>query len=647
MIAEFGLFLIVLASAASLAAAAAVAWGVQRHEPYAAGLWRPVGRLAAAALAGSSACLWYAFLTDDFSVAYVADNSNTALEAVYKFAAFWGGHEGSMLLWVLFISLWAAAAGLSRTSGEGKERFMARMQAVMLAVTGLLGLFLLATSNPFARNLPLVPVEGRDLNPILQDVGMILHPPVLFMGYAGLSLAFAAASALLWTGRPCREAPQWMFRSAAATWIFLTAGNALGSWWAYTELGWGGWWFWDPVENASFIPWLAVSALLHALILARRRGQFKRLSLALALVSFATCLLGTFIVRSGLMQSVHAFASDPGRGAALLTVSVIILVPAFAAFALRAQACCREPEVVLSREELLTTAGVFLTTAACAAVLFGTVYPLFYELAAGRTLTVGAPYFNEFFAPMAIAAMLLISLVHVLRTKSVLINALTIAAAAAAAGVLLWLTNPREALLTGVAAFAIAWLLLTSAATLLPGGRRLAAAAMLAHIGIAVTAAGALGVSQYESEALVRMDAGSGKPVAGVVFVNRGFFPVNTRSYFGEAAHIDVLREGDESLICTLYPMRQTFVSSGMQMSAAGIRHGLLADYYVSMGNQLSANEWLVRLSVKPLASWIWAGALIAMAAGVVALFGGRRSKRRNQGAQRAQNAHGMHKEER
>ena len=618
MIPELGLFLLVLASMTALLGAAVVARGLRRADAYLTGLWRPTGLFAAAAFLASAACLWSAFLSDDFSVAYVADNSNTGLESIYKFAAFWGSHEGSMMLWVVMIALWAAAAGCSRVADK---LFMARLEAVMLALAGLFGAFLLATSNPFARNLPLVPVEGRDLNPILQDVGMILHPPVLFMGYAGLALCFAAAVALLLSGRWEKTPVRFMTASAVVTWIFLTAGNALGSWWAYTELGWGGWWFWDPVENASFIPWLGVSALLHALILAQYKGQLKRLCVALALTCFAFCLLGTFIVRSGMMQSVHAFASDPNRGIALLVISAVVLVPAFILYGFRVEACCRDTETELTREDILMTAGVFLLSAACAAVLIGTVYPLFYELFAGASLTVGAPYFNQFFAPMAIIAAILIGLIQALRAGSIVLAAAAGLVSVGLAGAIVALTDPREALMAFAGIAAALWLLLTAAAGLLPGFKRLGLAATIAHAGIAVSMLGATGVSQYESEALVRMDPGSGKPVADVIFVNRGIYKVNARTYFGDAARIEVLDAADESVLTELYPMRQTFISSGMQMSAAGIEHGLFRDYYVSMGNKLSPTEWLVRLSVKPLASWIWAGAVIMMAAGVVILL--------------------------
>ena len=333
-----------------------------------------------------------------------------------------------------------------------------------------------------------------------------------------------------------------------------------------------------------------------------------------------------------MMQSVHAFASDPGRGTAILVASVVILLPAFILYALRVQRCCEEPQVALSCADVLLTAGIFLTVAACAAVLIGTVYPLFYELAVGGSLTVGAPYFNQFFAPMAIGAALLISILQAMRTGSVALAAAGAVVAVAGAGAVLLFTDPREPVITFAALAAAFWLAATSAIALLPGCRRLRWAAIIAHLGIAVTMLGATGVSQYESEALVRMDAGSGKPVGDVIFVNRGFFAVNTRSYFGEAARIEVLAAKDESLITTLFPMRQTFISGGMQMSAAGIGHGLTRDYYVSMGNQLGAGEWLMRLSVKPLASWIWAGAFVMMLSGVMVLVRPRRREDKPQG---------------
>ena len=340
MIPEIGHFLLILAAVTALLVPVAVFRGVASGNAVLTRLWRPAALIVAAGMTGASAALMHAFLTDDFSVAYVANHSNTKLAAVYKAAAFWGGHEGSILLWTLFMAwgaLWlarrsqrlngqrtdapevAASVAASGPCGDAltAKIFDARTGAVLLLVIGGFSLFILATSNPFLRLLPDVPTEGRDLNPVLQDIGMILHPPVLFLGYAGLAVMFAVMSALLSEGAWRRGAVRLVTQVAVVTWIFLTAGNMLGSWWAYTELGWGGWWFWDPVENASFIPWLTTTALLHALIQTKATGQLKRLSIFLSLFGFALCLLGTLIVRSGLMQSVHAFATDPTRGTAL------------------------------------------------------------------------------------------------------------------------------------------------------------------------------------------------------------------------------------------------------------------------------------------------------------------------------------------
>ena len=325
MIPELGHFLLIIAAMTALLAPAVVFYGIRRGDDFYAGFSRPASLLTALMLTLSTAALVWAFLTDDFSVAYVANHSNTKLAPAYKAAALWGSHEGSMLLWIWLMAVGTAGAGFVRCADR---LFTARLQGLMLAVLAGFCAFLLFTSNPFLRNLPMVPPDGRDLNPILQDIGMILHPPVLFMGYAGLALMFAAMCALLLSGRWSKTAIDFTTRLSIVTWGFLTAGNMLGSWWAYNELGWGGWWFWDPVENASFIPWLTTTALMHALIQTRRRGQLRRLTVFLTLVGFALCLLGTFLVRSGAMQSVHAFATDPGRGIALQVLAIVLLVPA-------------------------------------------------------------------------------------------------------------------------------------------------------------------------------------------------------------------------------------------------------------------------------------------------------------------------------
>ena len=622
MIPELGHFLLIIAAMTALLAPAVVFYGIRRGDDFYAGISRPASLLTALMLTLSTAALVWAFLTDDFSVAYVANHSNTKLAPAYKAAALWGSHEGSMLLWIWLMAVGTAGAGFVRCADR---LFTARLQGLMLAVLAGFCAFLLFTSNPFLRNLPMVPPDGRDLNPILQDIGMILHPPVLFMGYAGLALMFAAMCALLLSGRWSKTAIDFTTRLSIVTWGFLTAGNMLGSWWAYNELGWGGWWFWDPVENASFIPWLTTTALMHALIQTRRRGQLRRLTVFLTLVGFALCLLGTFLVRSGAMQSVHAFATDPGRGIALQVLAIVLLVPAAFLYCARIEPVCRTEEAPMNGSDALMTGAVFLLMAAAFAVLFGTLYPLGYEVFAGRTLTVGAPYFNNFFAPMTLIAAALAGAAQ-LGLRNPVRWAVCAAASVAAGAAVALLTDPRSPVMTGFAVAAAVWLVVTAVSHCLPfPARRMSLAALLAHVGIAVSIAGAVGVEQYESEALVRMGPGLGKPVDDVVFVYTETRFVNNHSYFGQQGVIEVLRLDDESLITTLRPERQPFVANGMQMSAAGIDHGFLRDYYVSMGNKLTDTEWLVRLSIKPLAGWIWGGGAVMILAALIILFTRRR----------------------
>ncbi len=619
MIAEFGHYLLCLAAACALFGSAAVLAGLLRDNKALAGLWRVCTPVSALCLAAASAVLLNAFLTDDFSIAYVADHSNTRLETIYKVAAFWGSHEGSMLLWILFMALAACAAALAQRRNED---FNARIQCVMLAITGVFTSFVLAVSNPFLRNLPAVPSEGRDLNPILQDIGMILHPPVIFAAYAGLAVIFAMVITVLWVKRMTPQASSSIQRTAVITWTFLTAGNALGSWWAYTELGWGGWWFWDPVENASFIPWLAVGAMLHALILYERRGRMLKTVVMLGIISFALCLLGTFIVRSGLMQSVHAFATDPERGAVLLVACMLVLIPGLVLYTLRMGAVQEAESRTIADPDafdMALTLAVCVLCTAFGAVLVGTLYPVFYDMAGLGTLTVGAPYFNSFFAPMTLFAAVAAGAVQILAVRSFKVAAAVSLVVALACGSIALFTDPKEPVMTFAAFAACGWLAVTSIAPYVMGApHRPAFGAVLAHAAIAVAVIGATGIAQYEEEALVRMGPAAGKPVGDVIFVYRDTYRVNTHAYFGDAAHIEVLKASDESHLTDLFPMRQTFVSSGMQMTAAGIDHGFLRDLYVSMGNKLSNTEWLVRLSVKPMASWLWLSAALMMIAGVI-----------------------------
>ena len=622
MIPELGHFLLIIATMTALLAPAAVFYGVRTSSQYYRDFSQPAALLTALSLIGATAALVWSFVTNDFSVVYVANHSNTKLETVYKVVALWGSHEGSMLLWILLMALGTAFAGFLRCDDPV---FKARLQGLMLIVIAGFSFFLLLTSNPFLRHLPMMPPEGRDLNPVLQDIGMILHPPVLFMGYSGLALMFAAMAALLLSGKWTKAAVDFTTKIAIGAWAFLTAGNMLGSWWAYNELGWGGWWFWDPVENASFIPWLTTTALLHALIQTRRRVQLRRLTVFLTLVGFALCLLGTFLVRSGAMQSVHAFATDPTRGIALQILALVLLVPAAFLYAARIEPVCADKECPVTRDDALMTGAVFLLVAAAFAVLFGTIYPLIYEVFAGRTLTVGAPYFNSFFAPMALMAAAMAGAAQ-LGFKSwirwVVSGVLSLGVAAAVT----FTTKPLDAVMTFASIAAATWLITSSILHCVPlKARQMSVAALMAHVGMAVSIIGAVGVQQYESEALVRMGPGLGRQVDNVIFVYTETRNVNNHSYYAKQGVIEVLDAKDESLITILRPERQTFVANGMQMSAAGIDHGFLRDYYVSMGNPLSDNEWLVRLSIKPLAGWIWAGGLIMILSALWMLISRRR----------------------
>lgn len=622
MIAEIGHFALILALIV------AVIQGVLPLVGAARGIssWMAAGRMCASAnalfLTVAFASLAYCFYISDFTVLNVANNSNSLLPWYYKVAATWGSHEGSILFWSVTLSWWALA--VSFASRRLSEEMMARVLGIMgLVLMGFLA-FMLFTSNPFQRLFPAAP-EGADLNPLLQDPGMVFHPPLLYLGYVGFSVPFAFALAALISGKLDVAWARWMRPWTTAAWILLTLGISLGSYWAYYELGWGGWWFWDPVENASFIPWLVTTAMLHAFVL-QKTGTF-RFTVFLALISFALCLFGSFMVRSGIVQSVHAFAADPARGAALLILSVVLLVPAFVLYAARIEGLTKhEAEAQGSPGGVFyftVTAGIYLTIAAAASVLIGTLYPLIYDLFALGKISVGAPYFNAFFAPMTIAAAVLIGVVQAAklpRLFSVCAAVLSLAAAAAIAA----LFKPSDLVLTVLGFAGAFWVASTALGA--AAKRSISAAAVIAHLGLAVSMAGATGTSNYETENLLRMGPGLGKPIADLIFVYDETKDVVTRSYRAKEAQILVMNEKEEVQF-TLRPQRQTFTTNGMEMTAAGIRHGLWRDIYVSLGNELGNGEYLVRISIKPLVSWLWAGALLMLLSLPLAYIGRRRKE--------------------
>uniref|UniRef100_E6XP81 Cytochrome c maturation system, heme lyase subunit, NrfE n=1 Tax=Shewanella putrefaciens (strain 200) TaxID=399804 RepID=E6XP81_SHEP2 len=667
MVPEIGHILLIISSVLALFSAILPLMGIKQHNAYLVGLSPVLFRTIFISVFFSLLCLIYCFVTDDFSVAYVANHSNSQLALGYKVAAVWGSHEGSMLFWIFAIALWGAIISYRVKIADCTQDkacdsyqdtlYFARLLAILALVILGFNLFLLFTSNPFARLLPNIPIEGRDLNPILQDIGLILHPPMLFLGYVGLTVCFAAALASLLGGGFNTRQINYLRPWVLLAWVFLTGGNAFGSWWAYNELGWGGWWFWDPVENASFIPWLVATALVHSLILTQCTHGFKLTTLLLCLLAFSLSLLGSFLVRSGIVQSVHAFAADPTRGMSILCLLVIFVGAGLLIFALKAHHLKQDVTFALFSKETLLLLGIVILVVAAFSVLLGTFYPLIYELLDLGTLSVGAPYFNAIFVPLTFLLVLLMGIAPLVqwqkvqwqnasktRITSLLIPSLMILAVAgwvslqAASGSSLFL-------LLGTAA--ALWLLVCLLLTILVAsglGRRVYAcqsapndspvksskqgfvAMLFAHFGVAITIIGATSVSFFEQEALLRMGPGQGKPLASYVLVYESTENVETNSFTAIQANISIRdAANDERVLGYITPQRQTFKSNGMEMSHAGIDHGLWRDIYVSMGLQLSDNEYLIRISYKPLASWIWLGALLMMLGGAIAAWPTRR----------------------
>ncbi|MFB2685704.1 heme lyase CcmF/NrfE family subunit [Shewanella mangrovisoli] len=595
-------------------------------------------------------CLIYSFISDDFSVAYVANHSNSQLVLGYKIAAVWGSHEGSMLFWVFAIALWGAIinwrqagklVGLDSADMQTDKAYFARLLAILALVILGFNLFLLFTSNPFARLLPNIPIEGRDLNPILQDIGLILHPPMLFLGYVGLTVCFAAALASLLGGALVHRHLEYLRPWVLLAWIFLTGGNAFGSWWAYNELGWGGWWFWDPVENASFIPWLVATALVHSLVLTRKTQGFALTTLFLCILAFSLSLLGSFLVRSGIVQSVHAFAADPTRGMSILCLLVLFVGAALLIFAIKAPALKREVSHHLLSKETLLLLGIIVLVVAAFSVLLGTFYPLLYELLDLGTLSVGAPYFNAIFVPLTFIAVILMGIATLIAWKAstrkplkvlalpsvvIVIIAALMSYQTQTDGALFLFLGCASALFLlyslGMSVSVKSKVLTTPKPAISTKSKRARLAMLVGHLGVAVTIIGTTAVSFFEQEALLRMGPGQGKPLANYVLVYESTEPVETSSFTAIQANISIRdAKQDDVVLGYLHPQRQTFYSNGMEVSHAGIDHGFWRDLYVSMGLQLSDTEYLIRISYKPLATWIWLGALLMMLAGAIAAW--------------------------
>ncbi len=570
-------------------------------------------------------CLTYSFVVHDFSVYYVVQNSNTELPLMYRFAAVWGAHEGSLLLWVLMLAGWTAL--VSVWSRDVPDVFLSRVLAVLGAVSIGFLLFLILTSNPFARLIPAAP-EGRDLNPLLQDPGLVFHPPMLYMGYVGFSVAFAFAVAALISGRLDSAWARWAKPWTNIAWIFLTLGIALGSWWAYYELGWGGWWFWDPVENASFMPWLVGTALIHSLAATEKRGLFKSWTVLLAMLAFSLSLIGAFLVRSGVLTSVHTFATDPSRGVFLLILICIVIGSSLAIYAYRAPSIRSTGTYTLvSREAGILLNNVFLVTAA-ASILLGTLYPLFLDALGLAKVSVGPPYFNSVFIPLTMPLAALASLGAIARWKRDefvrLMKRLWIVLAVCMVlglGLPLLSDGPYQ-WLAAVGLTLAAWTASSTVYGLLDRVKyrqskiralinqpRSIWGMSIAHFGIAVFVVGVTMVSLYEQEKDIKMNSGDTYELGGYQFVFSGVSRGAVDNYITDMGKFDAFRNGKH--VATIYPEKRHYPIQSDPLTEAGISPGLFRDLYVSLGEPLDENgAWSVRVHVKPFIRWIWLGAI-------------------------------------
>jgi len=624
---ELGQILLVTALVVAVLQAVLPLWGAQRG--YAA--WMAVARPAAyaqlALLLGAFGVLTAAFVTQDFSVRYVAENSNSLLPLAYRYSAVWGAHEGSLLLWALVLALWNGA--VARWSRQLPVQVLARVLGVLGIISVGFLAFLIFTSNPFARLLP-APLEGHDLNPLLQDPGLIIHPPMLYLGYVGFAVPFAFAIAALLEGRVDARWLRWTRPWTNVAWGFLTLGIALGSWWAYYELGWGGWWFWDPVENASFLPWLSGAALIHSQAVTEKRGSFASWTLLLAIAAFALSLLGTFLVRSGVLTSVHSFAADPTRGTFILIFLALVIGGALLLYALRAGALGNDDPrrgfMPTSRETLLL-ANNLLLAAACAMVLLGTLYPLLADALGLGKVSVGPPYFGTLFlllmAPL-VALLPFGPLVNWQRDQASRALAMLApwAVLALLLGAIAYFMAPQGALKTAAGVTAAAWVAFGTARFVwsrLRGNGRFTAemvGMLLAHGGVAVFLAGALLVEALNVQREVALSPGQSLHVSGYEVRFEGVDHQQGPNYTADRGHMRILRNDRD--VALLHPEKRAYASGGQMMTEAGIHARLTGDVYVALGEPLGNNAWAVRVHIKPFVRWIWLGALLMALGGFV-----------------------------
>ncbi|UBX49429.1 heme lyase CcmF/NrfE family subunit [Providencia alcalifaciens] len=640
MIPEIGNILLCLALGVSVLLSFYPLWGVARNDARMMAASRPLAWLLFLCITGAFLVLINAFVVNDFSVTYVANNSNTQLPIWYRVAATWGAHEGSLLLWVLLMSGWTFAVALF--SYRMPLDIVARVLAVMGMVSVGFLLFIIFTSNPFSRTLPSFPIEGRDLNPLLQDPGLIFHPPLLYMGYVGFSVAFAFAIAALLSGRLDSSFTRFARPWTLAAWFFLTLGIMLGSAWAYYELGWGGWWFWDPVENASFMPWLVGTALIHSLSVTEQRATFKAWSLLLSIFAFSLCLLGTFLVRSGVLVSVHAFASDPARGLFILAFMVLVIGGSLLVFAIRGHKVRSKVNNALwSRESLLLGNNVILT-AAMLVVLLGTLLPLIHKQIGLGTISIGEPFFNTMFIALMVPFALLLGIGPLVRwgrdrpaaIRKLLLMALVLTFILSF--LLPWLMQDRVEALTVLGLMMACWIVILAFAEMkvrISKKIKLTSSywgMVLAHLGLAVTIVGIAFSQNYSIERDVKMKPDDSIVIRGYTFVFNGVHEADGPNYQGVIGTITV-KENDK-VLTTLHPEKRFYSTSRSVMTEAAIDGGITRDLYAALGEEISPNVWTLRLYYKPFVRWIWAGGVFMAIGALCCLCDSRYRRRKLQG---------------
>ncbi len=635
MIPEIGHFALILALCLALVQTIFPLIGAARSIPNWMGVARPaaVGQLFFLIIA--FACLTYAFISNDFSVRYVASNSNSALPLIYRTVSVWGGHEGSLLLWTLLLNFWTVAVVIFSRSLP--QKMATRVIAVMGFISIGFLLFMLLTSNPFERLFP-APIDGRDLNPLLQDPGLVIHPPMLYMGYVGFSIAFSFAIAALLGGTLDSAWAKWSRPWTLVAWIFLTFGIVLGSWWAYYELGWGGWWFWDPVENASFMPWLVGTALIHSLAVTEKRSAFKNWTVLLAIIAFSLSLLGTFLVRSGVLTSVHAFATDPARGIFILVFLGLVVGISLLLYAWRAPSVGQGGHFDgLSRESLLLVNNILLVVA-CAGVLLGTLYPLFLDALGMGKISVGPPYFSVVFFWIMAPLMFLLGIGPLTRWKSENAKSLfgkliyTFIISIALGLLLPYLVMGKAGLIVFPGIAAATWIILTSLQNVREKGKQRGGGwkgisslprsfygMTFAHIGVAVFVVGVTLSNAFSIEKDVRIEPQKPFILGEYSLIFEGTQTISGPNYDAYQCLFKVLKNGKQ--IAVLHPEKRAYRVQQMPMTEAAIDWGFTRDIYIALGERLDGGAWSVRIYYKPFIRWIWFGGLFMIFGGILALL--------------------------